>query len=70
MRFGETKVPKQKFYAAKNPINFWDIDIDNKVYSKLIERKINYKCLTWYLDTVIRSLVLILPKVSEYVKIY
>ena len=25
LRFGETKVTKEKFYAAKEPIKIWDV---------------------------------------------
>ena len=40
LRFGETKVTKEKFYAAKKkPIKIWDINVDNIVISKLIETK-------------------------------
>ena len=34
--FGETKIAKEKFYAAIKPINIWDVNIDNIVISKLI----------------------------------
>ena len=54
LRFGETKIEREKFYAGK----------------KLIETKINSKYLTGYLDKVIRTLVLILPKMSGYVKTF
>ena len=36
----------------------------------IVERKTNSKYLTEYLDKVIRPLVLILPKLSRYVKIF
>ena len=45
----------------------WDGNVDNIVLSKLVERKTNSKYFIEYLDKVIRSLVLILPKMSEYV---
>ena len=45
--------------------NFCDADINNIIISKLFETKNNFK----YLIRVIRPLVLILPKWSEYVKI-
>ena len=68
LRFGETKVVKEKFYAAEKPINIWDAYIGNIVISKLIETKTNSNYLIGYLDKVIRPLVLILPKISGYVK--
>ena len=70
MRFGKTKVAKEKFCATKKPINIWEVNIDNIVISKLIERKTNSKYLIGYLDIVIRPLVLILPKMSGYVKTF
>ena len=70
LRFGETKIEREKFYAGKKPVNICDVNIVNKVISKLIETKINSKYLTGYLDKVIRALVLILPKMSGYVKTF
>ena len=59
LRFGETKVAKENIYAAKKAINIWDLNIDNIVISKLVETKTNSKYL-----------VLILPKLSGYVKTF
>ena len=39
MRFGETKVTKEKFYAAKKPIKICDVIIDNTVISKLVKKQ-------------------------------
>ena len=63
MGFGETKVAKEEFYDAKKSINTWDI-------SNLTETKNNSKFLIGYLNEVIRPLVLILPKISGYVKTF
>ena len=68
LRFGKIKVAKEKFYGAKKPIKIWDVNVDNIVISKLIERNNNYKYLTGYLDEVIKPLILILPKMSGYVR--
>ena len=38
LRFGKTKVTKEKFYTAKNPINIWDVNVDNIVISKLVKK--------------------------------
>ena len=46
----------------------WDADVDEIVISKLIETKYSSKCMTDYLDDVIRALVLVLPKLKGYVK--
>ena len=39
LRLGETKVAREKLYAAKKLINIWDVNIDNIVILKLIESK-------------------------------
>ena len=72
LRFYKTKVTKEKFYRAKKPVNIWDVNADNIVVSKLIKRKSNSKHLIGYLDEVIKSLVLILPKIGRrrYVKTF
>ena len=72
LRFGKTKVEKEDIYGAKTPITISDVDVDNIVISKLVETKNNCNCLIGYLDKVIRPLplVLILPKVSGYVKTF
>ena len=44
-RFGEKEIGKEKFYAAKKPINSWDVNVDNIVISKLIDTKTNSKYL-------------------------
>ena len=43
LRFGQTKIAKENFYAAKKPIEMWDVNVDNIVISKLVKRKINSK---------------------------
>ena len=40
------------------------------VISKLVKTKSNSKFLIGYLEKYIRALVLIMPKMSEYVKIF
>ena len=68
VRFGDREIAKEKFYAAKGPINIWDVNVDNIVISKLVKAKANLKYLIGYLDKAIRLLVLIMPKMSGYVK--
>ena len=70
LRFGETKVTKERFYAAKKPIKIWDVDIDNIVISTFAKTKTNSKYLIGYLDKVINPLVLLIPKMSGYVKTF
>ena len=47
-------------------VNF---NVDNIVISKLVETRTNSKHLAEYLDNVIRSFVLVLPKMSGYLKL-
>ena len=70
LRFGQTKIAKENFYAAKKPINIWDTNIDNIIISKLIKTKTNSKYLIGYLDNVIIPLALIMPKISRFVNIF
>ena len=66
LRFGETNFAKERFYAAKNPINIWDVNTDTIVISKLIETKSNSKYFIGYLGKIITALVLIMPKMSGF----
>ena len=68
VRFGERETAKEKFYAAKKPIKIWDVNVDNIVISKLVKTKTYSKSLMGYLDKAIRPLVLIMPRISGYVK--
>ena len=69
MKFGKTEIAKEKFYAAKKPIKIWDVNVDNIVISKLVKTKTNSKYLIGIkFDKAIRPLVLIMPKMSGYVK--
>ena len=70
LRFGETKVSKERFHAAKKPIKIWDVNVNNIVITKLVKTKTNSKYSIWYLDKAITQLVLIKPKRSEYVETF
>ena len=70
LRFGETEITKEKFYASKKPIKIWDVNVDNIVISKLFKTKTNSKYLIGYLDKDVRPLVLIMPRMSGYVKTF
>ena len=48
----------------------WDVNVDNIVISKLVKTKINSKYLIGYLDKTVRPLVLIVLKMSGYVKTF
>ena len=52
LRFGKTKVAKEEFYGAKKAIKIWDVDVDNRVTSKLIETKNKFKYLIGYFGDV------------------
>ena len=45
LRFGETKIAKEKFYAAKKPLNIWGVNVENIVISKLVRTKTNLSIL-------------------------
>ena len=67
LKCGKTKEAKEEFYGSKNQW-IYDIDVGKVVISKLTETNNISKYLIGYLDDVIRPLILVLPKVSGYVK--
>ena len=70
-KFGEKEIAKEIFYAVRKPKKNWDVNFDNMVISKSIEIKINSRYLIEIkFDKSIRKLVLIMPKMSRYVKIF
>ena len=56
--------------CCKRRIKIWDVNVDNIVISKLVKTKINSMYFIGYLDKIIRPLVLIMPKISGYVKTF
>ena len=68
LRFGKIKLEEEEFHGAKKTAKMWDVNVNNTVISKLVEAKNNSKYLIEYLDDIIRSLVLMLSKISGYVK--
>ena len=64
------KLTKNKFYTAEKSIKNWDVNVDNTVISKLVKTKTNSKYLIGYLDKTIRPRVLIMLKMSRYVKTF
>ena len=68
MRFAEREIVKERYYPAKKPIKIWDVNVDNIVITKLVKAKTSCKYLIEYLDKAIRQLVLIMSKMSGYVK--
>ena len=53
VKVGDKEIAKERFYAAKRSIKFWDINVDNIVIPKLIKTKTNSKYLIGYLDRTI-----------------
>ena len=70
MRFGVREIAKEKFYAARKPMKFWDVNVYNIVISKLVETKTNSRYLIGYSDKAVRQLILIMSKMSGYVKAF
>ena len=70
VRFEDREIAKERLYAAKTPKKVCDVNVDNIVISKLVKSKTNSKYLIGYLDKAIRPLVLIMPKMSGYVKTF
>ena len=66
----DKEIAKENFYAAKRPIKICDVNVDFIVISKLVKTKTNSKYLIGYLDKTIRPLVLIMPKMSRYLKTF
>ena len=54
--------------VLKKQIKFCYVNVDNTIVSKLIKTKTNSKYLIGYSDEVRQPLVLILPKMSGYVR--
>ena len=70
LRFGERQIAKEKFYGAKKPIKIWGVSVENIVMSKLVKTKANSDLIGIKFDKAIRPLVLIMPKMSGYVKTF
>ena len=66
----DKKQQNKNFMVQKKNNNIWDIAVDYIVITKLVKTKSNSKYFIGYLDQVIRLLVLILPKMSGYVKTF
>ena len=71
LRLGEEgEKAKKSLMLQKKPRQIWDVNVDSIVVSKLVKTKTNSMYFIWYLDKTIRPLVLILPKMSGYVKTF
>ena len=47
-----------------------DLNVDNIVISKLVKTKTNSKYLVGYSEKTVRPLVLVMPKISRYIKTF
>ena len=71
LRFREKEIAKEKCYDAKKPIKILNVNFDNIVVSKLVETKTNSRYLIGIkFDKAIIPLVLMMPKMSGYVKTF
>ena len=70
VKFGDKEIMKERLYTAKRPTKICYVNDDNEVTPKLVKTKTNFKCLIVSLDKTIRSLVLIMPKMIDYVKTF
>ena len=71
--FGDIEIGKHEFYRYKSPIFLEDVDINNILVSNKIsssEKSCEYFIGYLYDDYTIKSLHIMLPKVSAYGKIY
>ena len=65
------KLQKERFYAAKKPMKIWDVNANNIVISKLVKTKTKFKYLIGIkFDKAMRPLVLVMSKMSGYVKAF
>ena len=71
LSFGDIEHQKNKFYYYKSPVPLRDIDIEKVLVSnKISSGEKNYKYFIGYLynDDKVKSLHVMLPKTSAYVK--
>ena len=73
LTFGDFKLKKNKFYLHKTPILLKYVDVDKLlVCNKISFGEKNYKYFIGYLynDNKVKSLHIMLPKTSAYLKSY
>ena len=71
LKFGEREIAKEKFYVSDKSITIWGVNVDNITISKLVKTKTNSECLIGIKFDKARSpLLLIMPKMSGYVKTF
>ena len=72
LTFCEIEIEKDKFYCSKSPVCLKNVDINVLVTKKICSGEKNYKYFIGYLydNYKIKSLHIMLPKTSAYVKSY
>ena len=55
---------------SKRPIKIWNVNFDSIVISRLVKTRTNSKYWIAYLDKDIRLSVLIMPRISGYIKAF
>ena len=68
LSFVETRIKEEQFYSAKKPINVCYLKTNNIVISIFVKTNSHSKYLIKYLGKNARTLILILPKITGYVK--
>lgn len=68
IKLSEIEVKKEEFYGAKKHKEIWDVDVINIIVSDLFQVKKGIKCLIRYSDNVIKTLILIIPEMSEHLE--
>ena len=73
LTFGSIEIEKNKFYRHKSPVLLRDVDTEKVLVSnKISSGEKNYKYFIGYLynDDKVKTLQIMLPKTSAYVKSY
>ena len=72
IKFGDIVVDKKEFYSSKRTLFLGDVDLAKIVVSN--KWKINENTCKYYVgyckDELVRSLCLIMPQMSEYIKYF
>ena len=67
IKFSEIEVNKKGIYGAKKPLEINTADVNNTTVSELLQVKKVFKCLIGYLNKNVKTLYLVMPKMSDYV---
>ena len=70
VKLANGEIVKEKFYATKKSLKVQIVNVDNILSQNQLKQKTNSKYLIGYLDTDIRPLILIMSKMSRYVKTF